>query len=604
MKKANRLRQPTLLIFFSACLLLGACDKHDSSAQIPLKTYRHSLEHAPGSLDPAQTSSVYSQILVVNLYDTLYRYKYLARPYQLEPNLATRLPIISDDGLRLTIPIKKGVHFIDDPAFADGIGREVKASDFVYSIKRHFDPETRAQGAWLWQGRIKGLDDWKTQGSDYQQQVEGLRAVDDYTIEITLNEPFPQLVHTLTQGYSAIVPHEAVTTYAQGLANHPVGSGPFMLSSRNSANALLTKNENFRKIAFDLQSEGYDAATQGHLGLENLQGQFPPFIDQLYIEFINESAARWNAFSAGEVQYIKVPAVNFDNVLNSTSPISIRPELAESYHFEAAPESGFVYTNFNMADETIGYHEDEEQNQRNRALRCAMVKAFDWKENNEVFFHGIGQVFPGIIPPFSPEFQAGANGAYIERDVEGAKRLLEQYGWTSENLPAINYGITNTVIERQAFEQIRGFLTDIGYPREKISPIIFASFGDFYRAYSQGKVSLINTSWTMDYPDVENVMQLFYGPNASPGANSSSFNNPEYNRLYQLAASMPASPERTDIYQKMNQIMMEGCPTISGITRTNLFLWDKDVIMHPDRSFLGGFFFRFIDLLAGEATTQ
>lgn len=597
------MRKLFLLIFIATSLLLGACGNGDDLAQTPLKTYRHAMDHAPGSLDPAQASSIYANFIVVNLYDTLYRYKYLARPYQFEPNLAATLPVVSDDGLRLTIPIRKGVHFIDDPAFEGGKGREVRAADFVYSIKRHFDPATRAQGAWLWQGRIEGLDDWKTQGSDYDQQVSGLRVIDDYTIEITLTKPFPQLVHTLTQGYSAIVPREAVDQYGQGLGNHPVGSGPFKLSSRNSSHAIMTRNDDFRKIPFDLKNEGYNAATQGALGLQSLQGRSPPFIDQLVIEFISESAARWNAFSAGEVQFIRVPVEYFNKVLNSVSPPTLRLELADRYHFEVTPEAGFIYTNINMADEAIGYNEDQDRNQRNHALRCAIVKAFDWKKTNEVFFHGIGEVFPGIIPPFSPEFQADANQSYIERDVEGARELLAQNGWNSESLPEITYGITNTVTEKQAFEQLRSFLSDIGYPAEKISPLIFASFGDYYRAYSQGKVTLINTSWTMDYPDAENNMQLFYGPNASPGANSSSFNNPEYNRLYEATSSMAESPERTRIYRQMNQIVMNECPSITGITRTMVFLWDKNVQMLPDRSFLGGSFLRFVDLAAGEPTT-
>ncbi len=451
-----------LLIFIASTLLLGACGESNNVAEKPQKTYRHAMDNAPGSLDPAHASTIYADFIVVNLYDTLYRYKYLARPYQLEPNLATALPSVSDDGLRLTIPIRKNVHFVDDPAFADGKGREVKAQDFVYSIKRHFDPETRAQGAWLWQGRIEGLDEWKKQGSDHDQQVVGLRAIDDYTIQITLTKPFPQIVHTLTQGYSAIVPREAVEKYGQGLGNHPVGSGPFKLSSRNSSHAIMVRNENFRKIPVDLENEGYDANTQGELGLESLQGRSPPFIDRLVIEFISESAARWNAFSAGEVQFIKVPVVNFANVLSSVSPITLRADLAERYHFEAIPDVGFIYTNFNMADEAIGYNPDEDRNQRNHALRCAMVKAFDWKTNNEVFFHGIGQVFPGIIPPFAPEFQTDADQSYIERDVEGAKRLLQENGWNDDNLPVIDYGITNTITERQAFEQLRSFMAEAG----------------------------------------------------------------------------------------------------------------------------------------------
>jgi len=577
-------------------LILGGCGEppatHDG---VPAKIYRHAMDGAPGSLDPAQASSIYANFIAVNLYDTLYRYKYLARPYQLQPNLAMALPEISEDGLKVIIRIKKGVFFMDDPAFENAIGRQVKAQDFVYSIKRHFHPDTRAQGAWLWQQRIEGLDDWKTEGSDYDSEVTGLRALDDYTVQITLIRPFPQLVHTLTQGYAAIVPREAVEKYGQMLSSHPVGSGPFRLLSRDGIRAILARNPDFRKEPFDLADEGYDPVTQANLGLQQLQNKTPPFVDQLEIEFITEDAARWNAFSAGELHFIKVPVSQFDNVLSQRNPLTLSPQYDGMYHFEASPESGFIYTNFNMADERIGYHPDPEQNRRNHALRCAMVKAFDWEKRNEIFFYDIGRVFPGAIPPAVPEYDPAGNIAYIRRDLQGARNLMQENGWDADTLPTLEYGFPNSVTERQIFEQFRNFMMEAGYPASKIRPMIFATYGDYQRAYSQGKVTLINSSWTMDYPDAENLMQLYYGPNAAPGSNSASYNNPHYNSLYDGSAAMSESPERTQIYREMNQMLMDDCASITGISRTLLFLWDKKVIMKPDRSFLGGYFMRFVD---------
>ena len=72
-------------------------------------------------------------------------------------------------------------------------------------------------------------------------------AESDYTIEIRLKKPYPQLVYTLAQGYSAIVPREAVEKYGQMLASHPVGSGPFMLKSRDSVRVVMVKNPDFRE---------------------------------------------------------------------------------------------------------------------------------------------------------------------------------------------------------------------------------------------------------------------------------------------------------------------------------------------------------------------
>jgi oligopeptide transport system substrate-binding protein len=578
-------------------LMLGGCGEPPATdSGKPAKIYRHAMDGAPGSLDPAQAASIYANFIVVNLYDTLYRYKYLARPYQLQPNLAAALPDISEDGLQVTIRIKKGVFFIDDPAFEGAKGREVKAQDFVYTIKRHFDSETRAQGTWLWQNRIEGLDRWKTEGSDYDKQVAGLRALDDYTVQITLTKPFPQLVHTLTQGYAAIVPREAVEKYGQMFSSHPVGSGPFKLVSRDSARAVLARNPDFRPEPFNLADEGFDPEKHLNPDIQNLQERTPPFVDQLVIEFITEGAARWNAFSAGEVHFIKVPVSQFDSVLSQRNPMALSPQYDGLYHFEASPEAGFIYTNFNMADERIGYHSDPEQNRRNRALRCAMVKAFDWEKRNEIFFYDIGRVFPGIIPPSVPEYEADTGAAYIQRDLEGARKLLQANDWDEDSLPTLEYGFPNSVTERQVFEQFRNFMMNAGYPASKIRPMIFATYGDYQRAYSQGKVTLINSSWTMDYPDAENLMQLYYGPNAAPGSNSANYNNPVYNRLYEAAAPLSESPERTQIYREMNHLLMDDCVSITGISRTLLFLWDKQAIMKPDRSFLGGYFLRFVDL--------
>jgi ABC-type oligopeptide transport system substrate-binding subunit len=113
--------------------LLGGCHEPDAEAvqQASGSVYRHTMDGAPTSLDPAHASNIYANFLAVNLYDTLYRYKYLARPYELEPNLATALPEVSGDGRVYTIRLKANARFIDDASFPGGRGRPVTAQDFV-----------------------------------------------------------------------------------------------------------------------------------------------------------------------------------------------------------------------------------------------------------------------------------------------------------------------------------------------------------------------------------------------------------------------------------------------------------------------------------------
>ncbi|NND65417.1 MAG: ABC transporter substrate-binding protein, partial [Gammaproteobacteria bacterium] len=213
-------------------LILTACGGKPSddigNGKEGAKVYRHSMNGAPNGLDPVQSGNVYANFIVVNAYDTLYGYQYLANPYLLKPNLAKDLPTVSDDGLTYTIKIKQGVEFVDDECFTDDKGREVTADDFVYSLLRHFDPRSLSQGAWLWQGRIDGVDAWKDNGgSDYDKVVSGLKALDRHTIQITLVKPYPQLTHTLATGFSAIVAQECVEHYGKEFSIHPVGSGPY-----------------------------------------------------------------------------------------------------------------------------------------------------------------------------------------------------------------------------------------------------------------------------------------------------------------------------------------------------------------------------------------
>jgi ABC-type transport system substrate-binding protein len=584
-----------------SALLLAACSEPhqagDGQRGGAARTYVHALDGAPYSIDPAQANSLYANFIAVNLYDTLYRYKYLARPYQLEPNLAATLPEFSVDGLTLTIPLKRGVHFIDDPAFAGGHGREVTAQDVVYSIQRHFDPQMRAQGAWLWQERIVDIDAWKERGSDYSDPVAGLTALDDHTLQIRLVRPYPQVVHTLAQGYAAVVPREAVEAYGRGFGSQAVGSGPFRLDSFDTTRAVMLRNPDFRREAFDLHHEGFDPARDAGLHLESLQGREPPFLDRLVLEFISEDAARWNAFRSGQVQFLKVPASQFGQVLAESPPLRLVESLAAQYQLEAVAEAGFVYTNFNMADPRIGAHPDPQQAQRNRALRCAIVKGFDWHARNRMFFHDLGQVFPGIIPPSLPEYDPAQGQDYVQHDPDGARALLAENGWQANNLPLLEYGFPASVTERQMFEQFRGFMQAIGWPADKVQPLAYGNYGEYSRAYSQGQVMLITSSWTLDYPDAENTLQLFYGPNAAPGSNSASFNDPQFNALYAQAAPLPPSPERTSLFRAMNRRVMDECATISGLSRTLLLMWDRQVIMRPDRSnSLGGFFLRFVDL--------
>lgn len=602
-----------LAAFVAATWILGACGPHgpsDAPGRPALKVYRHSLDQMPTTLDPVQGTSIYANFVILNAYDTLYSYKYLARPYELKPNLAVDFPTVSPDGLVYTFRLKAGVRFVDDPCFPGGRGREVVAEDLVYSLKRHFDPRNQPQGAWLWQGRIAGLDEWKDAGSDYDKDVSGLRAIDDHTLQVRLTKPYPQLVATLAQGYAALVPREAVEKYGAALGVHPVGSGPFRLVSYDTARVVMDRNPGFRREPVDLAAEGYDPASQGYTGVEAIQGRSPPFVDRLEINFINEPSASWTSFTKGdEIQLTVLPIEQVDRVLASKQPVQLRPEYAAKYNVYGGPEAGFIFEVFNMSFPEIGYNPDPERERRNKALRCAMIKAYDWEGRNRSWYNDIGTIFPGVIVPSSPEFDPVLSRQSVTRDVAGARRLLAENGWNAANLPTLVYGSTAGTSERLFFEQYRAWMRDIGFPREKIILKTYATFGDIVQAWKRSQLPLIRKGWQLDYPDAQNTLQLFYGPNGSPGSNDANWKNAEFDRLYDEASVMQPSDERTRIYRRMNQLIVDDCVAVSGLSRNRIYLWHKDVIAVPDREIVGGFWLRYVDVkspapAAAEATGE
>ncbi len=100
---------------------------------------------------------------------------------------------------------------------------------------------------------------------------------------------------------------------------------------------------------------------------------------------------------------------------------------------------------------------------------------------------------------------------------------------------------------------------------ERIGVVINPSFNNwptFLEKMERRQAQMFSLGWVADYPDAENYLQLFFGPNSSPGPNHCNYVNPEFDRLYERAREMPDGPERTALYQQMADIIVEDCPWI------------------------------------------
>ncbi len=178
------------------------------------------------------------------------RFDYLARPYRFVPNTAAAMPEISADGRTWTIRIKPGIHFADDPAFK-GKKRELTADDYVYAWKRLLDPRMRAPFLWYLDGKVVGADAVLAKAKeagrlDYDAPIEGLKALDRYTLRLTLKEPDYVMLGYMSQAPMAAVAREVIEAYgdASGWAMaNPVGTGPYRLAEwRRGQKIVLDAN--------------------------------------------------------------------------------------------------------------------------------------------------------------------------------------------------------------------------------------------------------------------------------------------------------------------------------------------------------------------------
>src|SRR5258706_8965363 len=206
--------------WFGAALVLPALALSAVSHAADIsKTLRVTFQVAETGFDPSRTNDYYSGMVIEAIFDRLLTYDYLARPAKLVPLAAESLPQITDNGKTYTFRIKKSIYFTPDPAFK-GKKRELTAEDYAYSIKRFFDPRNRSPYAFLFEGKIVGLDEAgararKAGRSDYDAKVARVEVPDPHTLCSHLTEIDYGLSHILAFDLSGAVARAAIEFYGE-----------------------------------------------------------------------------------------------------------------------------------------------------------------------------------------------------------------------------------------------------------------------------------------------------------------------------------------------------------------------------------------------------
>lgn len=585
--------------WMAACLLLAvaapAATAATAAAPQPAapKILRVAFPTAETGFDPVKVHDLYSSVVVDGIFEKLLTYDYLARPPRLVPGLAREMPQISEDGRTYTIRLREGVLFAPDAAFGDR-PRELTADDVVYSFKRHMDARNRPVWRFLIEGKIIGLDALAAQAEradgaagaggkparfDYDAPVEGLRALDRYTVRIALTRADYNFGFILAHTPFAIVAREVIEANDADTLAHPVGTNAFMLTQwQRRAKMVLERNPNWRGATWDFTT-GDDPAEQALAA--RMRGRALPQLDRVEIHVIEEEQARWLAFRNGELDTVAVPG----NLAPQAIPGGrLAPDLAaRGIAMQSMIDPEITYTYFNMRDPQWGG-----MSEARIALRRAVAMAYDTQEEIDVIRRGQAVHAQYIIPPGV----AGHVAAYrssIGYDPLLANRLLDRFGYrrgpdgyrtNPDGSPLVYRRNSDPAsVERQFDELWKKSLDAIGirYEAQK------ERFADALKRERLCQITSRGAAWIADYPDGDNFMMLLYGRNVGE-SNNGCFASPEYDALYQRTQELPDGIERDRLYLQMHQVFEAATPWLLHVSRIRTQLtqpWLFGYRIHP-----------------------
>lgn len=491
------------------------------------------------TLDPIHGNDSTSQMMIGSVFGTLMTTKYLDRPFAVEPLLAESFPTISPDGLLYTFKIRHGIKFHPSATFKDQPGgREVTADDFIYSWKRLADMKTKTNAFWLFDGKILGMNKFREASSsnaptDYSLPIQGLRAIDPYTLEIRLEKPYPQLLFMVATTYSAVVAKEVVEFYKDDFLNHPVGTGPFILEEYEPASNVfsLKRNPNF----VGTYPKTGEPADTGNGFLEDSDKQLP-LVDRIDVQVIADEPARMAAFKKGTLDFIDVSKVE-----------SVDEKLGKTVG-EPGPNVRFL--GLNMDDPVLGKH---------KKIRQAIALTIDRGKLLQIFTAGKARLAEGLLPPGISGFDPELKSKFGVRDIGRAKQLLTEAGFPQgKGLPVLRMDVRNDTQSRQFAEIVQKDLAEINITIQ----IETNTWNQLLEKIRRKQSQIFQVGWQADYPDPENFLQVFYGKNTSPGPNPTNFQNNEYDSLYERFGFALDTPERRAKIRTMQEILNEEVPAV------------------------------------------
>ena len=497
--------------------------------------------------------------------------------------------------------------------FAQSGTREVVADDFVYALKRHATPRIEAPIFGIFSEYVLGLkeygklireEDLKLRHGvdpatldkpflDFRQYpLAGATVLDKYTYRIRIKGKYPQWKYWMTMTFSAPVPWEADKFYAQpGMAKNsltldvwPVGSGPFMAAEYDADRRhVLVRNPNYHGATYPCEGMPGDAA----LGLLADCGKRLPFLDKLVFNTEKDKTPLRSKFTQG---FLDVPEIERndwgpDFLADANDSDEVKKRFDErGMRFPKSVEPQNWYLGFNWLDPVVGKGDTPEQQEKNRKLRYALSIAIDWEEGyGRVFTQKAGEVAMGPIPAgmfgsrhgtnggIDPITHKLVNGKVVRRSIDEAKQLLAEAGFPDgRDAKTGKPLVLNYDYQRVPTPEFRAELDWMVKQFAKLNvqlEIRATDYNQFQEKMLKGKQQIFWWGWFADYPDAENFLFLFYGPNSKAkfeGENTANYDNPEYDKRYKQLALLDDGPAKQKLIDEMVDLLRKDAPWAFG----------------------------------------
>jgi ABC-type transport system substrate-binding protein len=537
------------------------------------RTLRYAFEVAETGFDPAQVSDLYSRIVTGHIFDGLYAYDHLARPFKIKPNTAAGMPEVADDYRTWTVRVRPGIFFSDDPAF-NGKPRELVARDYVYSLLRFFDPRWKAPAyASLEQLGFVGAAYERERALkerrpfDYDRPVEGMRVLDRYTMQFRFEEPRPRFLQTLAGGdlYGALA-SEVVDAYGEQIAEHPVGTGPFRLAEwRRSSRIVLERNPTYRERVYDAEPNADDV--EGQALAARLRGRRLPMIDRVEISIVEETQPRWLSFLNRQFDILERLPYEFAGIAIPNGQLA--PHLARAgVRKHRTLSSDVTITLYNMEHPAIGGYTPERV-----GLRRALNLAIDVEQEIRLFWRGQAVPAQSSMMPNTVGYDPGFRSEMGEYNLARAKALLDLYGYVDrdgdgwreqpDGSPLVlEWASTPDQRARQRDELRRKDMALLGV-RVNFAP---AKWPENLKNARAGRLMVWSLGYSAAAPDGQ--PSLDRGASAHVGGqNLARFRHAEFDRIYARIRYLPDGPERDRLFFEAKRILIAYAPYKNHVHR-------------------------------------